>query len=123
MKITESLEAYIKRTTVGDWNEENAAWIYGMEKATKYGYHTLVEKLIEHDKINEISDEIKEKLIMNAVRSDSSDTLKKLLSCWKRYLHKLWWRHSREEWQMSLPAWRQTTRKLMRRKRKQCRGQ
>ena len=68
MKITESLEEYnIKRTTVGDQSEENAAWICGMKKATKYGFHTLFEKLMEHDKINKISDEMKEKLIMSAV--------------------------------------------------------
>ena len=82
VKITAALEEYMKRTIAGDWNEENAAWICSAENATKYGHHELVEKLMGNDKINEISYEMKEKLMLNAVRADSSETLKKLQSHW-----------------------------------------
>ena len=43
VKITVALEEYIKRTIAGEWNEENAAWICGVENATKYGHHQIVE--------------------------------------------------------------------------------
>ena len=71
MKITEALEEYIKRTIAGEWNEENSAWICGVENATKFGHHELVEQLMDNDEINEISVKMKEKLMLNAVQSDS----------------------------------------------------
>ena len=38
---------------------------------------------MDNDKINEITEEMKEKCMLNAVQADSSDTLKKLPSYWK----------------------------------------
>ena len=62
VKITVALEEYIKRTIAGEWNEENAAWICGVE-----------------NKINEISEEMKEKCMLNAVQADSSEEAPELL--------------------------------------------
>ena len=46
VKITEVLESYIKRAI----DEDNAAWICGVENATKYGHHVFVAHLMDSEK-------------------------------------------------------------------------